>query len=60
MAEAIKALIKHLDEREIFDKHYDEAISEPVFLCSQKDKAQQVSFIVSAVKNLDKSYGIKW
>ncbi|WP_394230892.1 hypothetical protein [Shewanella colwelliana] len=48
--DAIKALIHHLDESEMIDKHYKDAVSEPVFLRSLKDKAQQVTFTVSAIK----------
>jgi len=50
--DAIKALIQHLDENEMIDKHYKDAVSEPVFLRSLKDKPQQVTFKVAAIKKM--------
>ena len=49
---AIKALIHHLDESEMIDKHDKGVVSEPVFLRSLKDKPQQVTFRVSPVKKV--------
>ena len=51
--DVIAALIRHLDECELVDKNYNDAVSAPVFLRSLKDKPQQVTFTVSAIKKHD-------
>lgn len=48
--DAIKALIKHLDDCELVDKNYNDVVSEKGFLRSLKDKPQQLTFTVSPIK----------
>lgn len=51
--DVIKSLIHHLDECEMVDRNHNDAVSEPVFLRSLKDKPQEVIFRVSAIKKHD-------
>ena len=44
--DAIKSLIKHLDDCEMVDKNYSSVKSQPVFIRSLQDKPQKVTFII--------------
>lgn len=45
----IKELIKHLNETDMIDKSYQSYTSEPFFMRSRKDKAQNISFTTSPI-----------
>jgi hypothetical protein len=47
--DAIKSLIKHLDNCEMIDKNYKGVRSEPVFIRSLQDKPQKLTFIVDPI-----------
>jgi hypothetical protein len=46
---AIKMLIKHLDDCEMIDKNSSGVRSEPVFIRSLQDKPQKLTFVVDPV-----------
>lgn len=48
---AIKSLINHLDDSQMINKDYSPATSDPVFIRSLLDRAQQVTFTVSPMRN---------
>jgi|TARA_R110001583_G_C5518041_1_gene397356 hypothetical protein len=47
--DAIKSLIKYLDDYEMIDKNYTGMRSEPIFIRSLQDKPQKLTFVVDPV-----------
>ena len=57
--DAIKSLIKYLDDYEMIDKNYTGMRSEPIFIRSLQDKPQKLTFVVDPVSKSWLRYNIK-